>query len=148
MVQMSPEKEPSILIGQLRLAVNVLTAGTCSDEGLEDATTLLLHLSRTEPLTRDSILELLLEGAQDSANRLQMEIRSLLNELKERNAKSGKQPENKVWSCRCRCFNSRSAVLFNVLSTILYSVIVDVYCVIIGIKTVCVCVLKKITNLN
>lgn len=98
MLQMPPEKEPSILIGQLRLAVNVLTAGTCSDEGLEDATTLLLHLSRTEPLTRDSILELLLEGAQESANRLQLEIRSLLDELKERNAKSGKQPasENKV----------------------------------------------------
>lgn len=96
MVHMSPEKEPSILIGQLRLAVNVLTTGTCSDEGLEDATTLLLHLSRTEPLTRDSILELLLEGAQESANRLQVEIRSLLNELKERNAKSGKKPDNKV----------------------------------------------------
>ncbi|XP_066927721.1 E3 ubiquitin-protein ligase HUWE1-like isoform X2 [Clytia hemisphaerica] len=97
MVQMSPEKEPSILIGQLRLAVNVLTAGTCSDEGLEDATTLLLHLSRTEPVTRDSILELLLEGAQETANCLQLEIKSLLNELKERNLKAGKQPasENK-----------------------------------------------------
>ena len=98
MVQMSPEKEPSILIGQLRLAVNVLTAGTCSDEGLEDATTLLLHLSRTEPVTRDCILELLLEGAQETANCLQLEIKSLLNELKERNLKAGKQPasENKV----------------------------------------------------
>ena len=97
MVQMPPEKEPSILIGQLRMAVNVLTAGTCSDEGLEDATTLLLHLSRTEPLTRDSVLDLLLEGAQETSNCLMVEIQKLLHELKERNAKTGKTTDsNKV----------------------------------------------------
>jgi len=97
MMHMSPEKEPSILIGQLRMAVNVLTAGTCSDEGLEDATTLLLHLSRTEPLTRDSVLDLLLEGAQETSNCLQIEIRKLLHELKERNAKTRKSSDsNKV----------------------------------------------------
>lgn len=90
---MSPEKEPSILIGQLRMAVNVLTTGTCSDEGLEDATTLLLQLSRTEPLTRDSILELLLEGAQDTANFLRNQIKDLLIELKEMTVKTGKLSE-------------------------------------------------------
>ena len=84
--QLSPEKEPSILLGQLRMAVNVLTTGTCSDEGLEDATTLLLQLSRIEPLTRDCILELLLEGAQEIANILRNEIKCLLLELKEHNA--------------------------------------------------------------
>ena len=68
------------------MAVNVLTSGTCSDEGLEDATTLLLQLSRTEPLTRDCVLELLLEGAQETANILRDEIRCLLLELKEHNA--------------------------------------------------------------
>ena len=90
---MPPDKEPSILIGQLRLAVNVLTTGTCSDEGLEDATTLLLQLSRTEPMTRDSILELLLEGAQETACCLRNQIKDLLIELKERNAKSGKSSD-------------------------------------------------------
>ncbi|XP_065656940.1 E3 ubiquitin-protein ligase HUWE1 isoform X2 [Hydra vulgaris] len=79
------EKEPSILTGQLRMAVNVLASGSCSDEGLEDATTLLLQLSRTDSLTRDCILDLLLEGAQDTANILREEIASLLNELKEHN---------------------------------------------------------------
>ena len=79
------EKEPSILTGQLRMAVNVLASGTCSDEGLEDATTLLLQLSRTDSLTRDCILELLLEGAQETANILREEIAALLNELKEHN---------------------------------------------------------------
>lgn len=93
MEHLSPEKEPSILIGQLRMAVNVLTTGSCSDEGLEDATTLLLQLSRTEPLTRDSILELLLEGAQETANCLRNEIKDLLHELKERNNKTGKSSE-------------------------------------------------------
>lgn len=83
---LSPEKEPAILIGQLRMAVNVLTSGTCSDEGLEDATTLLLQLSRTEPLTRDCILELLLEGGQETADVLRTEISNLLLELKEHNA--------------------------------------------------------------
>ena len=81
-------KEPSILIGQLRMAVNVLASGTCSDEGLEDATTLLLQLSRTEPVTRDSILDLLLEAAQETVNTLRDEIQSLWFELKQYNAKN------------------------------------------------------------
>ena len=70
------------------MAVNVLASGTCSDEGLEDATTLLLQLSRTEPVTRDSILDLLLEAAQETANTLRDEIQSLWFELKQYNAKN------------------------------------------------------------
>ena len=45
----------------LKLAVEVLTSKTCSEEGLEDVTALLLNLSGPE-VTRDTILSLLLQG--------------------------------------------------------------------------------------
>ena len=45
----------------LKLAVEVLTSKTCSEEGLEDVTALLLNLSGPEA-TRDTILSLLLQG--------------------------------------------------------------------------------------
>lgn len=49
---------------QLQLAVEVLTSKSCSEEGLEDATNLLLQLSRANNATRDMVLTLLLEGAR------------------------------------------------------------------------------------
>ena len=41
----------------------VLTSKSCSEEGLEDATNLLLQLSRANSATRDRVLSLLLDGA-------------------------------------------------------------------------------------
>ena len=97
-MSLRPDKEPSILIGQLRMAVNVLISGRCSEDGLEDATTLLLQLSRTDTVTRDSILELLLEGGQETAYILRDELNNLLVELKEHNAAHAttKPAQNKV----------------------------------------------------
>lgn len=58
------EEEGPVLEHQLQLAVEVLTSKSCSEEGLEDATSLLLQLSRANSATRDNILRLLLEGAR------------------------------------------------------------------------------------
>ena len=44
--------------------MQVLTSKSCSEEGLEDATNLLLQLSRANSATRDTVLTLLLGGAQ------------------------------------------------------------------------------------
>ena len=79
-------KEPIVVETQLRLAANVLTSGICSEDGLEDATTLLLQLSKIDKDTRDTILSLLLDGARDIAYILCSEIKRLLLELKEYNA--------------------------------------------------------------
>ncbi len=43
--------------------MQVLTSKSCSEEGLEDATNLLLQLSRANNATRESVLHLLLSGA-------------------------------------------------------------------------------------
>ena len=49
------EKE-IVLESQLNLAVDVLTSKACTEEGLEDCTNLLLHISRVNPATRWVIL--------------------------------------------------------------------------------------------
>eukprot|EP00794_Sanderia_malayensis_P006098 gene6098-6802_t len=82
-------KEPVVVETQLRLAVNVLTSGVCSEDGLEDTTTLLLQLSKIDKATRDAILSLLLDGARDIAYALCGEIKRLLVELKEYNVLHG-----------------------------------------------------------
>ena len=64
----------------LKLAVEVLTSKTCSEEGLEDVTSLLLNLSGPEA-TRDTILSLLLQGAQELGNVVRQNILDLQREL-------------------------------------------------------------------
>lgn len=93
-----PEQKASMVKeSHLRLVVNVLTSGMCSEEGLEDATTLLLQVSRLNPQTRDSVLQLLLEGARRIGETLQQNIAVLLSELIEhnRNAPQKDEPELK-----------------------------------------------------
>jgi len=46
------------------LLLQVLTSTSCSEEGLEDATNVLLQLSRANNATREMVLSLLLDGAQ------------------------------------------------------------------------------------
>lgn len=63
-----PEKiveESAIMEPQLAMAVQVLTSKACSEEGLEDATNLLLQLSQANTATRSSVLSLLLAGARE-----------------------------------------------------------------------------------
>ncbi|XP_046484252.1 E3 ubiquitin-protein ligase HUWE1 isoform X1 [Neodiprion pinetum] len=77
-------KEQSVAApeGHLRLAVQVLTSKSCSEEGLEDATALLLNLSHCPDPTRQLILKLLLEGAMELANMVCEHINDLMMELK------------------------------------------------------------------
>ncbi|XP_072752701.1 E3 ubiquitin-protein ligase HUWE1 isoform X5 [Anoplolepis gracilipes] len=68
--------------GHLKLAVQVLTSKSCSEDGLEDATALLLNLSHCPDPTRQLILKLLLEGAMELANMVCEHINDLMMELK------------------------------------------------------------------
>ena len=90
-----PEQKASMVKEtHLRLVVNVLTSGMCSEEGLEDATTLLLQVSRLNPQTRDSVLQLLLEGARRIGETLQQNIAVLLSELIEHNRNAPQKDES------------------------------------------------------
>lgn len=81
-VKKGPERPSGAVIRSehLKLAVEVLTSKTCSEEGLEDVTALLLNLSGPEG-TRDTILSLLLQGAQELGNVVRQNILDLQNEL-------------------------------------------------------------------
>lgn len=70
----------------LKLAIQVLTSKSCSEEGLEDATALLLHLSHGPPPARDQVLRLLLQGAATLGSTVATHIASLLQDLKAHNA--------------------------------------------------------------
>ncbi|KAK3600176.1 hypothetical protein CHS0354_039470 [Potamilus streckersoni] len=74
--------EAAVLEKQLHLAVQVLTSKSCSEEGLEDATNLLLQLSRANNSTRIAVLKLLLDGGWELGMTVCYHIRSLLLELK------------------------------------------------------------------
>lgn len=73
---------------QLRLAVEVLTSKSCSEEGLEDVNQLLLRLSESCPKTREIVLKLLLEGAQHLGQTVKSNIDQLYDELRALNIKT------------------------------------------------------------
>ncbi|XP_076447673.1 E3 ubiquitin-protein ligase HUWE1-like isoform X2 [Babylonia areolata] len=81
----SGDEEP-ILMKELKMAVQVLTSKACSEEGLDDATSLLLQLSWANNATRHTILALLLEGARTLGLTVRQHICSLLEELRNLNA--------------------------------------------------------------
>ncbi|XP_020278772.1 E3 ubiquitin-protein ligase HUWE1 isoform X2 [Pseudomyrmex gracilis] len=80
--EVSKEQSVASPEGHLKLAVQVLTSKSCSEEGLEDATALLLNLSHCPDPTRQLILKLLLEGAMELANMVCEHIKDLMIELK------------------------------------------------------------------
>ncbi|XP_061178702.1 E3 ubiquitin-protein ligase HUWE1-like [Saccostrea echinata] len=86
------EEGSVVLEDRLQLAVQVLTSKSCSEEGLEDATNLLLQLSYANSATRQAVLKLLLEGARVLGMTVCSHIRSLLDELHEFTTKN-KDPE-------------------------------------------------------
>ena len=61
--------------------MQVLTSKSCSEEGLEDVTTLLLNLSYGPDHTRETILRLLLRGAQELGSVVRQNILDLQTEL-------------------------------------------------------------------
>jgi len=66
----------------LRLIVQVITSKSCSEEGLEEATALLLNLSYGPPTTRDKLLNLLTEGVRELGSVVGSHIAGLMTELK------------------------------------------------------------------
>ncbi|KAF8790741.1 E3 ubiquitin-protein ligase HUWE1 like protein [Argiope bruennichi] len=79
------EEEENVMKHYLKLAVEVLTSKTCSEEGLEDATALLLRLSRGCVKTRRTVLYLLLDGARQLGQVVCKNIRALMYELRNLN---------------------------------------------------------------
>lgn len=77
----------------LALAVDVLTSGSCSEDGLEDVTTLLLQISRLNIPTRDAILRLLLDGARTIGEVLRHSIGQLYVEIVEHNKNATTKPD-------------------------------------------------------
>ena len=73
----------SIRAEHLKLAVEVLTSKACSEEGLEDVNSLLLNLSYGPEGTRDLILQLLLQGAQELGNVVRTHVLELQTELRQ-----------------------------------------------------------------
>lgn len=82
----SEEQENRTVKQHLKLAIEVLTSKTCSEEGLEDATSLLLRLSRGCSRTRQTVVYLLLDGARQLGQVVCQHIRSLIAELQHLNA--------------------------------------------------------------
>ncbi len=66
----SSANNQAIKSDHLKLAVEVLTSKSCSEEGLEDVTALLLNLSYGPEPTRDTILNLLLQVSLTSFHAL------------------------------------------------------------------------------
>lgn len=71
--------DPSLM----SLVVDVLTAGLCSEEGLEDATILLLQLSRQGVENRENGLDLMLRGTKELGLRVCHQVDCLLLQLQD-----------------------------------------------------------------
>lgn len=67
----------------LRVIVQVLTSKACSEDGLEDATTLLLNLSKCSNRTRYIIHSQLLDGAYSVSRMVLKHIDDLMKELRQ-----------------------------------------------------------------
>lgn len=66
----------------LRLAINVITSRSCSEEGLEDAATLLYNVGNSSIEMHWMVLHLMLNGAVKLAEEISEQINNLLEELK------------------------------------------------------------------
>ena len=70
-----------VSISLLKGTIRLLTSGKCSEDTLDDATSLLINLSRCGQSTRQCILLILLEGINDIGHNLHSQIHTLLTEL-------------------------------------------------------------------
>lgn len=87
-IPISEPTEPLVSKPYLKLAVDVLTSKSCSEEGLDDVTSLLSRLSRSCTLTKTIVLELLMEGARQLGQTVCQHISTLKCELQEYNQKT------------------------------------------------------------
>lgn len=75
-----PESE-----NHLALTVEVLTSKSCSEDGLEDATALLINLSQCSSKTKYMIINLLVKGVIELSHMVQKHISNLMVELRQLN---------------------------------------------------------------
>ena len=75
-----PESE-----NHLALTVEVLTSKSCSEDGLEDATALLINLSQCSSKTKYMIIDLLVKGVIELSHMVQKHISNLMVELRQLN---------------------------------------------------------------
>lgn len=75
-----PESE-----AHLALTVEVLTSKSCSEDGLEDATALLINLSQCSSKTKYMIINLLVKGVIELSHMVQKHINNLMVELRQLN---------------------------------------------------------------
>lgn len=90
----SSEQKPKVNEEAIKLVVEVLTSKSCSEAGLEDATALLLRLSKYCSVTRNTLLSLLLEGARELGLTVSQHIEKLNEELRSLNMSSKDQLTN------------------------------------------------------
>lgn len=69
----------------LSLTVEVLTSKSCSEDGLEDATALLINLSQCSSRAKYMIINLLVKGVIELSHVVQKHINNLMVELKQLN---------------------------------------------------------------
>lgn len=72
----------------LSLTVEVLTSKACSEDGLEDATALLINLSQCSSKTKFMIIDLLVKGVVELSHAVQKHISNLQVELQQLNNKT------------------------------------------------------------
>merc|ERR1712168_1441770 len=81
----NPPKKEECLKDELGVCIEVLTSHSCSEDGLEDATQLLLQLSRSADPLRNVIVTLLVDGGKTLGVNLAEQITGLHKEIKEYN---------------------------------------------------------------
>lgn len=69
----------------LALTVEVLTSKSCSEDGLEDATALLINLSQCSSKTKYMIINLLVKGVIELSHMVKQHISILMKELRQLN---------------------------------------------------------------
>lgn len=85
----SKPTQPLVSKPYIKLAVDVLTSKSCSEEGLDDVTSLLARLSKACPATKAIVLELLMEGGRELGLTVCNHISILKQELKDFNSGHG-----------------------------------------------------------
>lgn len=94
--QVNEEEAVPVTEEHLKIIVNVLTSNGCTENGLEQATNLLIRMSNCPDPTRITSLKLLISGAREVASLVKEHIEALLQELKEANAKAKSDAELEV----------------------------------------------------
>ena len=75
-----------VSVSLLQSVINLVSSGKCTDDCLDDATNLLINLSRCSSPTRETILLVLIEGVQKIGQLLANQISVLLAELTDKMA--------------------------------------------------------------